>query len=304
MAAAGLRARPVARLVGHRQHRRRPRARAHVGRPTSISSRPTTRAAPTTDALRHYEPKAGRLTVTVDVTWLGPYETGRAGAHHGRPRRAGAAGRPSPRSGWSGWPSCPPTRATSASHPKIELIGPDEPVPMSDVVWYPNQIDGRSNIAVGAPARGPRRHHLPRPHRLRHPALPRLRRGVARLPGPAAPDRPERRRHHHDQRRRRAPPARGGAPAGDRARAAAAAGPRPHPRGAGARCSGRGPRRAGEVVAGQAFRRRARQRLPAQEPRLRDQGVGGRAAGRASRATSCSPACTSRAAARRSRRTT
>ena len=65
------------------------------------------------DALRHYEPTAGRLTVTVDVTWLGPYETGRAGAHHGRPRRARAAGRPSPRSGSSASRSCPPTRATS-----------------------------------------------------------------------------------------------------------------------------------------------------------------------------------------------
>ncbi len=41
----------------------------------------------------------------------------------------------------------PSYAAHLADHPKIVVVGSDEEPPLSDVIWYPNQIDGRSNIA-------------------------------------------------------------------------------------------------------------------------------------------------------------
>jgi len=99
------------------------------------------------DALRHYEPRAGRLTITVDVTWLGPYETG------AQVLTTAALGALALQESVTairlvGLAELPSYASHLGSHPKIELVGPDVPVPMSDIVWYPNQIDGRSNIAA------------------------------------------------------------------------------------------------------------------------------------------------------------
>lgn len=97
-------------------------------------------------ALRPYRPRAGHLTITVDVTWLGPYETGSqvlttaaldALALQDRITEIRLVG----------LTELPPYAAHLARHPHVRLVAHDEPLPMSDVVWYPNQIDGRSNIA-------------------------------------------------------------------------------------------------------------------------------------------------------------
>ena len=98
-------------------------------------------------ALRQYSPKAGRLTVTVDVTWLGPYETG---AQVLTTAALGALALQDEITGIRlvGLAELPPYAAHLASHHKVEVFGPDDEPPRSDVVWYPNQIDGRSNIAA------------------------------------------------------------------------------------------------------------------------------------------------------------
>ena len=164
---------------------------------------------------------------------------------------------------------------------------------MSDVVWYPNQIDGRSNIAAARRLGArvvttyldliaydiPRYHGSPEAWQAYRSLQRRIALsvdGITTISADVADA-----------------AAGGGAAPGARAGAAAAAGPRPHHR-ASRRPSepGDGPRGPREVVGGQAVRRRARQRLPAQEPRLRDPGVGGAPCRRASRATSSSPACT------------
>jgi glycosyltransferase involved in cell wall biosynthesis len=98
-------------------------------------------------ALRHYTPRAGRLTVTVDVTWLGPHETG------AQVLTTAALGALALQDGVTairlvGLTELPSYAAHLTGHPKIELIAPGDDAPRSDVVWYPNQIDGRSNIAA------------------------------------------------------------------------------------------------------------------------------------------------------------
>lgn len=97
--------------------------------------------------LRQHRRRPGRLTVTVDATWLGPYETGAqvltTAALGGlllqdtvqEVRLVGVA-------------SLPPYAAHLADHPKVRVVPAEEDPPRSDVVWYPNQIDGRSNIAA------------------------------------------------------------------------------------------------------------------------------------------------------------
>ena len=98
-------------------------------------------------ALRHYTPKSGRLTITVDATWLGPHETGAQvlttaalGALALQDRVTGIR--------LVGLRDLPGYAAHLAESPRIQVVGPDEEPPRSDVVWYPNQIDGRSNIAA------------------------------------------------------------------------------------------------------------------------------------------------------------
>ena len=152
--------------------------------------------------LRHYRPRAGRLTITIDVTWLGPYETGAqvlttaaldALALHDGVTEIRLVG----------LDELPAYARHLARHPNVRVDGPHEQPPVSDVVWYPNQIDGRSNIAAARRMGARGDDDVSRPDRLRHPEVPRLTGGLAGLPFASAAHRPQRRRHHHDQRRRR-----------------------------------------------------------------------------------------------------
>ncbi len=98
-------------------------------------------------ALRPYRPRAGHLTVTVDVTWLGPYETG------AQVLTTAALGALALHDDVTvirlvGLDELPDYAAHLAAHPKVEMFGPGADVPRSDVVWYPNQIDSRSNISA------------------------------------------------------------------------------------------------------------------------------------------------------------
>jgi glycosyltransferase involved in cell wall biosynthesis len=98
-------------------------------------------------ALRHYVPRAGRLTVTVDATWLGPHETG---AQVLTTAALGALALQDRVTGIRivGLSELPSYAAHLADSPRIEMVPPGQEPPRSDVVWYPNQIDARSNIAA------------------------------------------------------------------------------------------------------------------------------------------------------------
>ena len=98
-------------------------------------------------AFHVYRPKSARLTVTVDVTWLGPYETG---AQVLTTAALGWLAREShiTEIRLVGLTELPYYAGHLTENPKVRLIGPEETPPTSDVVWYPNQIDGRSNIAA------------------------------------------------------------------------------------------------------------------------------------------------------------
>ena len=87
-----------------------------------------------------------QLTVSVDVTWLGPHETGAqvlttaaiaALAH--QPTIASIT--------LTGLTELPGYAAHLTSNPKVKLQPPDQETLQSDIVWYPNQIDQRSNIS-------------------------------------------------------------------------------------------------------------------------------------------------------------
>jgi glycosyltransferase involved in cell wall biosynthesis len=95
-------------------------------------------------ALRAYVPKAGRLTVTVDVTWLGPHETG---AQVLTTAAIGGLARQDEITAIRvvGLDELPPYAQHLTGHEKVELVPVDE-ARRSDVVWYPNQIDGRGTI--------------------------------------------------------------------------------------------------------------------------------------------------------------
>ena len=97
-------------------------------------------------ALRRYRPRAGRLTVAVDVTWLGPHETG------AQVLTTAALGALVLQDAVTelrlvGLTELPSYAAHLEQSPKIRMGTADEELPVSDVVWYPNQIDGRSNIS-------------------------------------------------------------------------------------------------------------------------------------------------------------
>ena len=97
-------------------------------------------------ALRRYRPRAGRLTVAVDVTWLGPHETG------AQVLTTSALGALVVQDAVTevrlvGLTELPSYAAHLEQSPKIRMVTADEELPISDVVWYPNQIDGRSNIS-------------------------------------------------------------------------------------------------------------------------------------------------------------
>ena len=95
-------------------------------------------------ALRAYTPKAGRLTVTVDVTWLGPHETG---AQVLTTSALAALARQDDITAVRlvGLDELPPYAAHLADTEKVSLV-PLDAAKRSDVVWYPNQIDGRGSI--------------------------------------------------------------------------------------------------------------------------------------------------------------
>lgn len=98
-------------------------------------------------ALRRHRSRPGRLTVTVDVTWLGPHETG-AQVLTTAALGALAHERGIERIRLVGLAELPSYAAHLVDLPTIDLIPPAEEPPLSDVVWYPNQIDARSNIGA------------------------------------------------------------------------------------------------------------------------------------------------------------
>ena len=97
-------------------------------------------------ATAHTQPlKTRNLTVAVDVTWLGPHETGaqvlttaavQAMANDDRIAMITLVG----------LPELPAYAAHLVDHPKVAVVPEGEQAAQADVVWYPNQIDGRSNI--------------------------------------------------------------------------------------------------------------------------------------------------------------
>lgn len=94
-------------------------------------------------AFRRHAPRRGRLTLTVDATWLGPHETGAqvltTAALASLARRPDVA-----EIRLIGLTELPSYAAHLLEHEGISLD--DGADVMSDVIWYPNQIDARSNI--------------------------------------------------------------------------------------------------------------------------------------------------------------
>ncbi len=97
--------------------------------------------------LRRHRRRRGGVTVTVDATWLGPHETGAQvlttaalGALADQPQVQQIR--------LVGLDTLPAYAAHLADVPAIELVPTETEAPLSDVVWYPNQIDARSNIAA------------------------------------------------------------------------------------------------------------------------------------------------------------
>jgi hypothetical protein len=103
-------------------------------------------------AFRRHVPRRGRLTITVDATWLGPHETGAqvltTAALAALARRSDVAA-----IRLIGIPELPAYAAHLGALETISVAGAGEgttdvPVEgMTDVIWYPNQIDARSHIA-------------------------------------------------------------------------------------------------------------------------------------------------------------
>ena len=95
-------------------------------------------------ALRAYMPKDGRLTVTVDVTWLGPHETGSQVL-----TTAAIAGLAQQQQVTAirlvGLDELPAYAQHLTDHDKVQLVATEE-AKRSDIVWYPNQFDGRGTI--------------------------------------------------------------------------------------------------------------------------------------------------------------
>ena len=87
------------------------------------------------------------LRVAVDATWLGPHETGAqvlttaAVAALARDDRVAQVL-------LTGISELPAYAHHLTDHPKVVLATADDVPDRADIVWYPNQIDGRSNIAA------------------------------------------------------------------------------------------------------------------------------------------------------------
>ena len=89
---------------------------------------------------------SGGLNLWVDITWLGPHETG------AQVLATAALGALQRQSGvdtitLSGAATLPRYAEHLRDLPGIELHSDDTPMPQADIAWYPNQIDRRSNIA-------------------------------------------------------------------------------------------------------------------------------------------------------------
>ena len=89
--------------------------------------------------------KALGLTVNIDVTWLGPHETGAQVLT----TAAIAAMANDPRIHeitLFGQQELPQYARHLTDAPNVRLATDEQPAEQADVVWYPNQIDGRSNV--------------------------------------------------------------------------------------------------------------------------------------------------------------
>lgn len=97
-------------------------------------------------ALTETASNVDELTITVDVTWLGPHETGAqvlttaAVAAMANDDRVASIT-------LVGLEQLPSYAAHLTEHPKVHLVNPENSVQRADIIWYPNQIDQRSNIA-------------------------------------------------------------------------------------------------------------------------------------------------------------
>jgi glycosyltransferase involved in cell wall biosynthesis len=97
-------------------------------------------------ALRSHTTRRGGITITVDVTWLGPYETGAQVLTTAAIRALGEDDRVTSIT-LVGAEQLPVYAQHLIHSPKVTLQPDGALPPISDVVWYPNQIDQRSNIA-------------------------------------------------------------------------------------------------------------------------------------------------------------
>ena len=95
-------------------------------------------------ARRAYAPEAGRLSVTIDVAWLGPHETG---AQVLTTSAIDALARQEEITAVRlvGLDELPTYAKHLTEHQTVQLVQTDE-AERSDVVWYPNQIDGRGTM--------------------------------------------------------------------------------------------------------------------------------------------------------------
>ncbi len=105
------------------------------------------RASAVHAAMRSHRRRGRRLTVTVDATWLGPHETG------AQVLTTAAVAALADQPGIDqirlvGIDELPPYAAHLAGRPRIVVSAAEPDVPMADIVWYPNQIDARSNISM------------------------------------------------------------------------------------------------------------------------------------------------------------
>lgn len=87
------------------------------------------------------------LRIAVDATWLGPHETGAqvlttaAVAALARSERVAQIV-------LTGVAELPAYAKHLTGSPKVVVASPEDVYDRADIVWYPNQIDGRSNIAA------------------------------------------------------------------------------------------------------------------------------------------------------------
>ena len=88
----------------------------------------------------------GGLSLWVDITWLGPHETGAqvlaTAALEALERQPGVDSIT-----LTGAKQLPSYAAHLIDLPGIDLHDDESPPPQADIAWYPNQIDRRSNIA-------------------------------------------------------------------------------------------------------------------------------------------------------------